>query len=53
LLKQNGNIITEDKSKKKKTGKKKPVKKRGSKYEPKLKVDASFIDIIDLAMGKK
>jgi hypothetical protein len=33
--------------------KKKPVKKRASTYDPKLSVDASFIDIINVAVGKK
>jgi hypothetical protein len=33
--------------------KKKPAKKRASKYEPKLQVKGSFIDLINVAVGKK
>ena len=38
--------------KKKATKKKKPVKKRASNYDPKLSVNASFIDIINAAVKK-
>jgi hypothetical protein len=30
---------------------KKPAKKRAKKYEPKLKVDGSFIDVIKAALS--
>jgi hypothetical protein len=33
--------------------KKKPAKKRASKYDPKLSVNASFIEIIKAAVGRK
>jgi hypothetical protein len=33
--------------------KKKPAKKRAAKYDPKLQVNASFIEIIDATVGKK
>jgi hypothetical protein len=37
---------------KKKTAKKKAAKKRADKYDPKLKVDGSFIDVINAALKK-
>lgn len=33
--------------------KKKPAKKRAEQYEPKLKIEGSFDDVIGVAMGKK
>jgi hypothetical protein len=36
----------------KKKAKKNPAKKRAAKYEPKLSVNASFIDVINVAVGK-
>lgn len=35
-----------DEEEKKKAIKKKPVKKRAKKYDPKLKVEGAFIDVI-------
>jgi hypothetical protein len=32
--------------------KKKPVKKRAAKYDPKLAVDASFLDVINASVGR-